>query len=265
PAEAVEPDRVEPRLRITGENAAINEIDGAELMWVPAGKFIRGSDSDVAGADEGPVRKIHLDGYWVYKYPVTVEQYKAYCKAAGKEFKPPWPQGMRADGDGDTYAAIANWYDARAYAEWVGGDLPTEAQWEKAARGTDGRAYPWGEQWDPDKCVSMENTLYEFNEGFRPVGSHPDGASPYGVMDMAGNVWEWTRDWYRYEYYAEAPDENPTGPPSGANKVLRGGCSLYDWRFCRTTARFVQPPQVNNWTAVGFRVVVDADAEGNPR
>ncbi len=247
-----------PKIRVTGKTTAVNEIDGAELVWVSAGTFTRGSDSEVAGADEKPVRQIHLDGYWVYKYPVTVGQYKKFCEATGKEFKPPWPQNMKAmpKGDADKYAATVNWFNARAYAKWARGDLPTEAQWEKAARGTDGRQFPWGNQWKPDNCVSMENTLYKFNEGFRPVGSHPKGASPCGAMDMAGNVWEWTNDWYKYEYYAESPEKNPTGPEKGANKVVRGGCSMYDWRFSRTTTRFVQPPAVNNWTGIGFRVVL---------
>ena len=268
PAEAVADEaQPDPRIRVTGENTAVNEADGAELVWIPAGAFPRGSDSDNAGADEQPVRDIHLDGYWVYKYPVTVGQYKAYCRAKEIEFKPPWPQNMKAnpEGDPDTYAVTVNWFDARNYAKWVAGDLPTEAQWEKAARGSDGREYPWGDEYDPAKCVSMENTLYEFNEGFRPVGSHPEGASPYGVMDMAGNVLEWTRDWYRYEYYAESPDANPTGPKHGANKVVRGGSSLYDWRFNRSAARFVQPPTVDNWTGVGFRVVLDANKDGSPK
>jgi formylglycine-generating enzyme required for sulfatase activity len=249
-----------PRLKLTGETTAVNEIDGAELVWIPAGTFARGSDSDLAGADEQPVRAIHLDGYWVYKHPVTVGQYKAFCEATGREFKPPWPQQKMADPrqDPDSYAVITNWFEAAAYARWARGALPTEAQWEKAARGPEGREYPWGDEYDPAKCVSMENTLYEFNEGFRPVGSHPEGASPYGVEDMAGNVLEWTRDWYRAEYYAESPDRNPTGPERGANKVVRGGCSLYDWRFNRSAARFIQPPAVNNWTAVGFRCVVVA-------
>ena len=268
PVEAVaDEEPVEPQIKVTGDNTAINEVDGAELVWVPAGKFVRGSQTELAGADEGPQKEIHLDGYWVYKYPVTVGQYKAYCEDTGTEFKPPWPQGKKAapEGDPDKYAVIANWFEARRYAEWAGGSIPTEAQWEKAARGTDGRAYPWGNEWDPAKCVSMENTLYEFNEGFRPVGSHPEGASPYGAMDMAGNVWEWTADWYKYEYYADCPTDNPTGPEVGANKVVRGGCSLYDWRFNRTSARFVQPPQVDNWTAVGFRLVINADKEGKVR
>ncbi len=257
-------DAVQPRIRITGVNTAVNEIDGADLVWIPAGTFLRGSESDAAGGDEGPQADVYLDGYWIYKYPVTLGQYRKFCKAMGKEFEPPWGQAMHADppGNPNTYAAQANWYDSRAYARWAGADLPTEAQWEKAARGTDGRQYPWGDRWAPTKCVSMEETLYKFNEGFRPVDSRPDGASPYGVMDMAGNVWEWVRDWYDYEYYRLAPRRNPTGPATGSLKAMRGGSSLYDERLSRTTARFASPPQVNNWTPVGFRCVIPGAGPG---
>ncbi len=248
------------KIRITGKHTGVNEIDGAALVRIPAGTFLRGSEEDVAGADEGPRRKVHLDGYWIYKHPVTLGQYLAFCKATGREFKPTWGQAMRAApvADPNTYAVQTNWYQAEAYAAWAGGALPTEAQWEKAARGTDGRRYPWGDRWDPNRCASMEQTLYRFSAGFRPVGSYPHGASPYGVQDVAGNVWEWVADWYAYDAYRTAPARNPTGPERGSHKVLRGGCSLYDERFSRTTARMVQPPHVTNWTPTGFRLVLPA-------
>jgi formylglycine-generating enzyme required for sulfatase activity len=248
------------KIRITGSTTAINEMDGAELVWVPAGEFLRGSPTGKGAADERPQKKIYLDGYWIYKTPVTLAQYKKFSDAAGKKFEPTWGQGMHAEpkGDDGAYAAQMSWYEADAYAKAMGAALPTEAQWEKAARGTDGREYPWGNEWDPKKCVSMEETLYKFSSGFRPVGSYPAGASPYGVLDMAGNVWEWVADWYDGEYYGTAPDKNPAGPALGTHKVLRGGCSLYDERLSRCVARFINPPHVRDWTPTGFRCVVNA-------
>jgi formylglycine-generating enzyme required for sulfatase activity len=251
---------VKAKLRKTGDTTAVNEIDGAELVWIPGGEFLRGSPEGRGGDDERPQRKIQLDGYWIYKYPVTLAQYRKYCEATGKEFKPTWGQGMHAAprGDDGAYAVQVGWYEAQEYAKWAAAALPTEAQWERAARGTDGREYPWGNDWAPDKCASMEETLYKFTPGFHPVGSYPDGASPDGVQDMAGNVWEWVADWYDYEYYCNAPNRNPTGPETGSHKVLRGGCNLYDERFSRTAARMVMPPHVRDWTPTGFRCIVMA-------
>ncbi len=254
-----------PRLRRTGENTAVNEADGSELVWIPAGAFRRGSPEGVGGGDERPQREIKLDGYWIYKHPVTLAQYEAFVAAMAREFKPMWAQqGRWAPTDEQARQAMpafCNWYEAEAYARWSGGTLPTEAQWEKAARGTDTREYPWGDAWEPKKCASMEETLYAFT-GFQPVGSYPEGASPYGVLDMAGGGWEWTADWYDYAYYATAPDKDPTGPEAGTHKALRGGCLLYDERFSRTAARMLMPPQTSNWTPVGFRVVIAAPGLG---
>jgi formylglycine-generating enzyme required for sulfatase activity len=249
-----------PKLKITGKNTANNELDGAELVWIPAGGFLRGSPAGRGAGDERPQKTIELDGYWIYKHPVTVAQYQKFCAATGKKFEPTWGQAMHSGSKADdgVYPVQASWYEAEAYAKAMAAALPTEAQWEKAARGTDGREYPWGNEWDPAKCASMEETLYRFSSGFRPVGSYPAGASPYGVLDMAGNTWEWVADWYRYDAYQTAADKNPTGPAQGTHKVLRGGCSLYDERFSRTAARMIQPPHVRDWTCTGFRCVVNA-------
>ena len=248
------------KLRITGPATAINEADGAELVWVPAGEFLRGSPEGKGAGDERPQKKIALDGFWVYKNVISRGQFEKFCAATGRKFEPMWAQEWAADlkADRKRLPVMVSWYEAADYAKWVNAALPTEAQWEKAARGTDGREYPWGNAWEPDKCVSVEMTWEKTRSGFLPVGSVPAGASPCGALDMAGSVWEWTNDWYDYEYYKSAPDKNPTGPTTGAYKVLRGGCAFWDERFSRTAARFIQPPQARDWTPIGFRCVVDA-------
>ncbi len=262
---AVEDEPVVPRIQITGEGRAINLVDGAELVWVPAGTFLRGCESEEAGGDEGPQRQVYLDGYWIYKYPVTLRQLEGFVKAAGIPFSSPWGQELHAPhpvGDKGMYAGQADWYNARQYAKWAGGDLPTEAQWEKAARGTDGRRYPWGNAWDKNKYGNLHNTRYVFIQGFFPVDAFPENVSPYGTRQMAGNLWEWTRDWYDYAHYSVAPERNPEGPQVGNVKVIRGGSTMYDERFDRTTARMALPPAQADWTPVGFRVVIAAPGPG---
>ena len=251
---------IEPKLKITGATTAVNELDGSEMVWIPAGTFLRGSPAGKGGSDERPQKTIDLDGFWISKTPITLARYETYIAATKIPFEPCWGQGMHSApvGDAGTYPVLVGWYEADAYAKAMGGALPSEAQWEKAARGTDGRDYPWGNTWDSTKCASEEETIYKFSTGFRPVGSYPTGASPYGVLDMAGNVWQWVGDWYANEAYQTAAERNPTGPVTGSHKVLRGGCSMWDERFSRTAARMLNPPQVRDWVATGFRCVVIA-------
>ncbi len=184
-----------------------------DVVYIPAGEFTMGSTGDV---NQLPVRKVYLDAFWIGKNIVTVAQFRAFCKAKPypydwKKFKPQW-------GWIDNHPMVlVNWNDARAFCKWAGGDLPTEAQWEKAARGTDGREFPWGPRFDPRKlCTNTQSTA--------PVGSFPAGASPYGCLDMAGNVYQWCLDFYGSSY-AGLPDRNPTGPNVGQGHILRGG----DW------------------------------------
>ncbi|MGO8673956.1 MAG: SUMF1/EgtB/PvdO family nonheme iron enzyme [Capsulimonadaceae bacterium] len=185
-------------------NARINEIDGAEMIFIPPGKFIMG--------EQKPVRRVNLDGFWIYKYPVTMEQYARYCTANRIKVpeRPGW--GWRADHP----VVNVSWHDAAAYCEWAGVALPTEAQWEKAARGTDGRTFPWGDDWDSDRCQCSRKEYFDAKRT-AAVSAHPTGVSPYGVHDMAGNVWEWCADWYR-----EPSDDDKDGA-----RVRRGGGWYY--------------------------------------
>ena len=228
--------------------AGINPKDGAEMVWVPAGEFLMGSTDDEGVRDERPQRKVYLDGYWMYKTEVTVAQYRKFCKATNREM----PEAPEWGWKEDHPVVNVSWHDAVDYAKWAGASLPTEAQWEKAARGTDGRVFPWGNEWDAGACA---NSVSWSLKGTKPVGSCPAGASPYGCVDMAGNAWEWCADWYDEAYYGnEAPSRNPPGPASGSDRVLRGGSWHLDYFvFFRCAYRISFSPDLRSGDFGGFR------------
>ena len=178
-----------------------NPKDGADMVYVPSGKFIMGTDDFTDATPHAVI----LDSYWIYTTPVTVAQYRKFCKTTGHQF-PPAPSFGWSD---NNPIVNVNWDDAQAYAKWASASLPTEAQWEKAAKGTDGRQYPWGNTWDAQLCA---NSVLHSLHSTKPVGSYPRGASPYGALDMAGNVWQWCSDYYRADYYSSSPSNNPPGP-----------------------------------------------------
>ena len=190
----------------------VNPVDGAEMVYVPAGPFLMGD----ADQRVNPRRTVTLDAYWMYKTAVTVGQYRKFCQARGRAMPAAPVLGWKEDHP----VVNVNWDDAAAYCGWVQAQLPTEAQWEKAARGTDGRKYPWGNDWDPGKLQCSKNAGGDAGST-APVGRFPAGASPYGCLDMAGNVWEWCADWYGD--LNSAPTTNPNGPATGQYRVLRGG------------------------------------------
>ena len=218
--------------------------DGQTLLWVPGGSFMMGSND--GDSDERPTHRVTLDGFWIGQCEVTQAQYQAFCSVTG------WMMPAGNDRGDDHPVAYLSWYAAKAYCDHYGYVLPTEAQWEYAARGPASSAYPWGDTWDESKCCNRDN-LGPGGESF-PVGSFPTGASWCRALDMAGNVEEWCADWYSEVYYMLSPELNPTGLKTGSVRVLRGGLWLDDSYFCRAALRDVSPPASSHYWQFGFRV-----------
>jgi serine/threonine-protein kinase len=227
----------------------VSEVDGANLVFVPQGDFLMGSsDSDTtAHDDEKPQHTVTLDAFWIDQFEVTNSMY-AKCVNAGA-CAAPSDTTLYSDAAYSNYAVVfVSWYDAGAYCAWAGKRLPTEAEWEKAARGTDGRLFPWGNDLPTGDLLNFRS---EF--GAVGVGAYPGGASPYGAYDMAGNVWEWTSDSYNETYYRTSPSVNPLGP-EGQDKVLRGGAWYSVTDSVRTAYRsWVHPTTKSHY--FGFRCV----------
>jgi formylglycine-generating enzyme required for sulfatase activity len=243
-----------------------------EFVYVPSGAFTMGStDQQLADLKkkypntddfdgEVPQRKVTLDAYWIGKFEVTNAQFDKFSKASNyvtdiDKKRKPSPINPRT---GKRFSRIGNdnqpvvwmsWNDAAAYCKWAGGRLPTEAEWEKAARGTDGRIFPWGNQWDGSRCHSSESRQMKTV----PVGSFPQGVSPFGCHDMAGNVAEWCADWFDKDSYRNAPAKNPKGPKSREMRVLRGGSWSANADGLRASYRGKLSPTQATMTQ-GFRV-----------
>jgi len=235
-----------------------------------------GSDNDsAADSDEKPQQQLYLPTYWIGKTPVTYAQFRPFVEGDGytnpaywgddgwewrtneKRTQPDYWNDKKWNGDAQPVVGIT-WYEAMAYCRWLSaqtGDdyrLPSEAEWEKAARGTDGRSYPWGNQ-------SPDETRANFNQAVgrtTPVGRYPAGASPYGVLDMAGNVWEWTRS--EYQDYPYNPDDGREDGSNPAGKVftLRGGSWWNDRTYVRCAARYWYFPPSFGYDILGCRVLL---------
>jgi|GEM_PF-578060 len=256
--------------------AQIWEADGAEMVFVPAGLFTMGSDT--LGEDERPARQVRLDSFWIDRYEVTNEHFSRFVAETdyqteaeergwgwvktgdewkerdGANWRHPRGPGSSIEDKMDHPVVLVSWNDASAYCEWAQKSLPTEAQWEKAARGPtlDGEVeqnYAWGQEFDSEKANTEEGNYNDTT----PVGYFsPQGDSPYGAADMTGNVWEWVSDWYGSDYYQEAPSSNPAGPANGTNKILRGGSWLFDAFYARTAFRYNIRPDYT-YDFAGFR------------
>ena len=204
------------------------------------------------GDDEGsrstrPQRTVSLNSFWIDRYPVTNADYTAFINATGHRCPPHWRASAYPDGQGNYPVTNVNWEDAKTYAAWAGKRLPTEAEWEKAARGTTGQVYPWGNAFRKD-YVNSSNDY----KGPTPVDRFEGGTSPYGTVDMCGNVHEWCEDWFFDDYYKSAPTDNPVGPPGGEYKILRGGFYAENRVGIRCAERHYAPPTVMQ-DHTGFR------------
>ncbi|NSW52840.1 MAG: formylglycine-generating enzyme family protein [Anaerolineae bacterium] len=251
---AVSETAVLPTAALADGDVRVREADAMPMVYISAGEFQMGSTKyDI----ERPVHTVTLDAYWMDRYEVTNARY-ALCQAEGACTE---PFSVRSETIGDYYDNPAyadypvvniDWYQAQAYCEWAGGRLPTEAEWEKAARGSaDQRRYPWGDD-EPNPDVSN----YDNHVGdLTAVGSYPKGSSPYGIEDLAGNAKEWTGDWWAGDYYQNSPAENPAGPEHGDRKVVRNGCYGHPADFIRVSYRNYFPPQ-NSGNYLGFRCVL---------
>lgn len=247
----------------TPSTVAIAERPPIEFDWVviPAGEFLMGSDKQKdpnAQDDELPQHRVFLSEYAIARVPVTNAQYKRFVDAAIYAKPNHWMNGAIPAGLENHPVVNVSWQDVQAFCQWAKVRLPTEAEWEKAARGTDGRIYPWGNEPPTADNANFspsgfQSFLRGFQSGTTPVGKYLLGVSPYGLLDMAGNVWERVADWYDAGYYKSSPAANPIGPPSRSNKGIRGGsyrCNAGDVRSSR------RGRSIYDWSfGVGFRVV----------
>lgn len=260
-----------------------------DFLLVPAGSFAMGDNFGDGEPREKPVHTVELDAFYMSKFEVTNAQWKRFLEDPGYDNPKFWPTGQvmpknqipywtqpnnhgGATPGSDNYPVIGvNWDAATAYCNWLSAKtgkkyrLPTEAEWEKAARGTDQRRFPWGNQ--IDHAWANFTGAQRFDTAL-PVGYYNgekrgelqtgNGASPYGIMDMAGNLMEWCSDWYSQGYYAESPKKNPKGPASGAYRVLRGGAFFFEGQDLRAYARSAGWASLQSWRMIGFRPVRDA-------
>lgn len=199
--------------------------DQRPMVLIPAGEFTMGSGEDdkSAGNDERPAHQVDLDDFYIDQYEVTTSHYENFLQETQYAVPKYWsPQVPKQQGNKPVVGV--NWKDATTYCSWAGKRLPTEAEWEKAARRTDQRIYPWGNALPTDKLAKLDRCC-NFNDygALSDVGSYKEGMGPYGTYDMAGNVWEWVADWYDEAYYSKSAGRNPKGPDEGVLRVIRGG------------------------------------------
>jgi formylglycine-generating enzyme required for sulfatase activity len=231
-----------------GMTAAAPLLDRS-MVLVPAGEFTMGSMG--GDPDEQPMRQIYVGAFFLDKHQVAVSQYARFLEATHHDSPPEWTL-MNKQTNRNRPVANVDWVEADAFCKWAGKRLPTEAEWEKAARGTDGRVYPWGNEPPTRFHANSGKEVFSSHGTLTPVGTLEAGKSPYGIYDMAGNVWEWVSDWYDQDYYKTGPLQNPPGPRKGDYKVVRGGSWGSGTEDLRAANREVHLPSFRGF-GTGFR------------
>jgi len=251
---------------------------GMDQVWVPAGTFLMGT-ADTSGLDrpvwaarelqsEQPQHEVEItSGYWIDTYEVTNAAYRAFVEDGGYDEETYWSdEGWAWLQEQDEERPVAcveeipdhprvcvTWYEAQAYARWRGGRLPTEAEWEYAARGPESRIYPWGDRFDATKANVVDSS------GLVPVGSYPEGVSWVGAHDMSGNAMEWVQDWLDFDYYEERVRVDPQGPESGRIKIEKGGWWGSNPYVARAAYRHFEDPPTYQDHHIGFRIVTPVE------
>ena len=229
------------------------EANKRRMIHIEAGSFAMGGSEDDSPDNERPSHPVHLSNYYIDAYPVTNQDYREFVNCTGYKVPVHWQRGTYPTGLARHPVVNVSWHDAKAYAEWMGARMPSESEWEKAARGTDERLYPWGSRFVDDRCNSnnvVGATL--------PVDEFPLGRSPYGLWDMSGNVYEWCEDYYDEAYYKYSPATNPKGPEGGQERSIRGGFFSETRPNVRTTHRN-SAPESHTRENVGFRLAMASD------
>ncbi|HSH02486.1 MAG TPA: formylglycine-generating enzyme family protein, partial [Anaerolineae bacterium] len=272
-----------PDISTTRTSPLPNSSITYDQVLIPATTFMMGSND--GQSDEKPIHEVRLDAFWLDKTEVTNEMFATFVNAtnykttaeekgesyvyngsfwdsvSGAYWQAPTGPSSNINGLANHPVIHVSWHDAHAYCQWAGGRLPTEAEWELAARGPNVLTYPWGNTFDGqnlnycDNQCEFDHKDNDFNDGYQqtaPVGSYPTGTSPYGALDMTGNVWEWVADWYASDYYTNSPINNPQGPTSGNERVLRGGSWYVTSDYVRAAIRGRFIP-VNGFILIGFR------------
>lgn len=257
----------------TGDDEQLAAVLARCVVSIPAGEFLMGSDGD--HPDESPQRSVYLDAYTIDRYEVTNAQYQRFLRETGGEAPAYWPGETYPAGQADYPVVGVSWADADAYCAWIDRRLPTEAEWERACRGSTGFIYPWGDHWDSDRAnvdLTVKKSQAESGPtvwdnawpllqvtpsagalGLRPVGSYVEGASPDGLLDLVGNASEWVIDWYNGDGYQDLPDRNPVGTGPPLSHVQRGS-SWYE--------PYGEPTKALYWARCAART--PADDSHNP-